>query len=79
MNKKEVLTTLQPIFEEIIKINNTTITEEMQAKDLDNWDSLNHALLIDAIEKHFEISFDLMDMISMNTVGDICDKVLIKI
>ncbi len=78
MTKKEILTTLQPIFEDVLKINNISITEEMQAKDIDNWDSLNHALLIDAIEKHFEISFDLMDMISMNTVGEICDKILIK-
>lgn len=78
MNKQEVLTSLQAIFEDVLKIKNMAISEEMQAKDVDNWDSLNHALLIDAIEKHFDISFDLMDMISMNTVGEICDKILIK-
>ena len=78
MNKQEVLASLQAIFEDVLKIKNMVISEEMQAKDVDNWDSLNHALLIDAIEKHFDISFDLMDMISMNTVGEICDKILIK-
>ncbi len=35
-------------------------------------------LLIDKIEKLYAIKFDLMDMISMQNIGDICDKILSK-
>lgn len=79
MNAAEVLKKLQPIFNEVLQLKEVTIEAAMQAKDIENWDSLNHAILIDAIEKKFEVSFDLMDMINMNTVGEICDKVLEKI
>lgn len=79
MDAAEVLKKLQPIFDEVLQLKEVTIEFAMQAKDIENWDSLNHAILIDAIEKKFEVSFDLMDMINMNTVGEICDKVLEKI
>lgn len=79
MDAAEVLIKLQPIFDEVLQLKEVTIEFAMQAKDIENWDSLNHAILIDAIEKKFEVSFDLMDMINMNTVGEICDKVLEKL
>jgi len=73
-----MLTTLQPIFEEVFKIDNLKLSASMKAKDIEGWDSLNHALLMDAIEKHFNIEFDLMDMLNMTSVGEICTCVLAK-
>ena len=78
MDKNNFLTLLQPIFEEVFKIENLKLSESMQAKDIDGWDSLNHALLMDAIEKRFDIEFDLMDMLNMTTVGEICDRIIVK-
>jgi len=78
MNKDSILSNLQDIFRDHFKNDQIVVSPTTTQTDIPNWDSLNHAVLIDKIEKHYEIKFDLMDMISMQNIGDICDKVLEK-
>lgn len=62
------------MFSNVPKLN-----EEISSKDISDWDSLRHVMLISEIEKEFGISFDLEDMLSMSTFGDICLNVSKKI
>jgi len=78
MDRNVLLDKLQLLFTEIFQSDDIKLMETTSAKDIADWDSLNHAILIDKIEKQFEVKFDLMDMIKMNSVGDICDKILEK-
>ena len=78
MNKETVLSDLQTIFRSVFNNEKLIITPATHQGDIDKWDSLYHAVLIEAIEKNYAIKFDLMDMISMQTVGDICDKVIAR-
>jgi acyl carrier protein len=47
------------------------IDEKTTASDVDEWDSLGHIMLIQAIEEKFNIEFDLDELLDINNVGDI--------
>ncbi len=52
-----------------------TITQNTTANDVDEWDSLGHIMLIQAIEEKFKIEFDLDELLEFNQVGDIIEAV----
>ncbi len=78
MNKEHIFSELQTVFRSVFQNEGLTINTETSQQDIEQWDSLQHAVLIDAIEKHFKVKFDLMDMLSMETAGDIIDKIISK-
>ena len=78
MTKESILTELQSLFQYHFKNDQLLLNPATSQGDIPHWDSLNHAVLIDKIEKLYAIKFDLMDMISMQNIGDICDKILSK-
>ncbi len=78
MNKDHIFSELQTVFRSVFQNEGLTINTETSQQDIEQWDSLQHAVLIDAIEKHFKVKFDLMDMLSMETAGDIIDKIISK-
>ena len=45
------------------------------ADDVDGWESITHMMLITEIEKVFKIKFKLMDLMNMDTVGDLLDTI----
>ena len=71
MNKKNIINKLTIIFKEIFNDNNIILNNEMTAKDIDNWDSLTHMLLITKIEEDFSIKFKLKELNDLNNVGNL--------
>ncbi|MDG1475949.1 MAG: acyl carrier protein [Vicingaceae bacterium] len=67
------------IFREVLENASLQITTETSAQDINNWDSLNHVMLIAAIENKYDISFELDEMINFKNVGDILTAVKSKI
>lgn len=53
----------------------TIITEETASSDVENWDSMNHVVLISNLESEFDIKFDLMEIIELNTIRDFVDAI----
>lgn len=78
MSETNILESLQTIFRNCFKDEGLTIDRTTSNEDIDAWDSLNHAVLIDAIEKANGFKFDLMEMLSIENVGDICDIIKAK-
>lgn len=76
MKKETVLDDLQMIFRSVFNDPQLIINLKTSQSDIASWDSLNHAILIDEVEKHYKIKFDLMDMLNMQNAGDICNKVI---
>ena len=76
---EEILSTLQTIFRQVFADENMCIDLETNPDQIETWDSLRHAILIDAVEKKFEIKFNLMEMISFDKVGDICEGINAKL
>jgi len=68
---EQILGELQAIFIKEFSDSNIILTDDATAKDIAMWDSLTHMGLMDTIERHFEISFSLDEMISFKNVGDL--------
>ena len=75
----EILTQLQPLFREILDIPDLTVTAAMTARDVDEWDSLNHIRLISAIEQHFHVRLSSAEVEGLACVGDMADLVAGKL
>lgn len=73
-----LLNKLIPIFQKVFKKDNLTVTLSTSAKDIDNWDSLTHVVLLHEIEKTFNIQFELEELISFKTVEDIIKAIASK-
>lgn len=69
----------QELMREVFENKHLIITNETSAKDIAEWNSLNHVLLITEIEKKFNVSFSLDEMISFANVGDIVTCLKTKI
>lgn len=74
MNKSQIFYSIESICTQIFG-EGTVITEKTSASDIEKWDSMNHVTLIASIEKEFGITFDIMEIISMTTIGDFVDCV----
>lgn len=79
MNKTDIFIKLKEIFATVFKDSKLELTEKTTASDVDKWDSLNHVVLFNTIEKSFNIQFEFDDMLELNSVGDICDNIFEKL
>ena len=59
------------IVSEIFKISPKNIKDSLTAKDLPNWDSMNYLLFIAELEKEFNISFSMDEVLNANSLGAI--------
>ncbi|HLU26271.1 MAG TPA: acyl carrier protein [Longimicrobiales bacterium] len=67
----EVFGRLARIVADTFGIDSGTVTPEMTAEDVPNWDSLNHLRLISAVEAHFGIRFTMAEVMGFQNVGDL--------
>jgi acyl carrier protein len=75
----KLLEEVNVIFREVLENSSLKINLNTSAQDIDNWDSLNHVMLIAAIESKYNISFELDEMINFKNVGDILTAVQMKV
>ena len=75
MNSLEIMKQVNTIFIDVLENDNIVIDRKTSAKDIAEWDSLNHIQLIVAIEKHFKIRFTSGNIQKWNGVGDMCDDI----
>lgn len=75
MKKLEILQEMNPIFREVFDDPSIIATENTNASDIEEWDSLNHATMIAKVEKHFKIKFELMEMLNFKNVGNMVDAI----
>jgi acyl carrier protein len=61
------------LIEQVLKLEENTVTEDTQLSDLPEWDSLNILnLLIEISVRNPELTFD--ELHGCATAGEICDK-----
>ena len=75
---EQLLAKLETIFIRVFKKENLKITLSTSAEDIDNWDSLSHVLLLNEIEKEFNIQFELEELLDFKTVEDILKSIASK-
>jgi acyl carrier protein len=79
MTRDKVLENITKILNKVLDRNDVVLEETTKAKDVDGWDSLNHAIFIGEVQKHFKVNFMLREVINLKNVGNICDLVLQEI
>ena len=75
MNRTEILEKLNEVFHDVFDNNDIVVTEQTNANDIEEWDSLIHITLISAVENEFDVSFDMKTVVSMKNVGDMIDAI----
>ena len=78
MDKATLLKEVNEIFIDVLDNEDIVLGYETQAKDVEDWDSLNHIQLVVAIEKHFDLKFTSLEIQSWKNVGEMLDTILAK-
>jgi acyl carrier protein len=63
--------TFNTIVSEIFKIPEEQITDSLSSKDISEWDSMNYLFFIAELEKNFNLSFAMDEVMNAQTLGDL--------
>jgi acyl carrier protein len=77
MNRQEITSKTLEVFRKVFG-SQTPVTENSSAENIDKWDSLNHILLIQELERTFQLKFDLFEIIELKDVQGIIDYIFSK-
>lgn len=69
---------LKEIFAKVFLIDENEVNDKLSRKDLEEWDSMGHLMLISEIESAFGVFIGDEDITKIKTIGDI-KKVLRKL
>ncbi|EKX95632.1 acyl carrier protein [Selenomonas sp. oral taxon 138] len=78
-SKEEILNDLQLIFQDVFDDEDLVITNESNAEQIEDWDSLSHIRLVVAIEKRLNIKFSFAELRDLKNVGEMIDLIQGKI
>ena len=73
---KDIESDLFKIFAKVFGIMDNSINMSTSQENIENWDSLNHILLIVEIEKKFDMKFKVGEISELNSVKKIFKRVL---
>lgn len=76
MKKDEVLDRFTKIIRDVMDNDNIVITEDTMSDDVEEWDSLTHVQLVDAIEHDFNIKFTSKEILLWDNIGDIIESIV---
>lgn len=62
---------LKSVVIQALKIDPAEYREDLQAGDLDAWDSLGHVNLLLEVQKAFNVTFDVTEMIEVESLADL--------
>ena len=67
---KQIFDSITPVFRDVFDDPALTLTEELSANDVPNWDSLNHITLIVELEALTGLTLSTDDLVNLQNVGD---------
>ncbi len=78
MTREYVYEKMNEIFRNVFDDESITLSDETNAEDIEDWDSLEQINLIVAIENEFEMMFDMAEVADLANVGEMVDLILSK-
>jgi len=69
---------LTAVFREVLDNDSLTLTEATTAKDVAGWDSINHVLIVVAVEKKFGVKLTAGEIQRLQNVGELAALVRSK-
>jgi acyl carrier protein len=79
MTEAEILQKLNEVFRDLFDLPDLELSPEMSAADIDEWDSVNHVMLVVEIERQFKVKFHTAEVEEMKNVGDLVNLIVEKI
>lgn len=79
MDNAEIWQRATGVFREILDLDDLVLTPQMTARDVEGWDSLNHILLVVAVEQRFGIKFSTGEIDGLENVGQFIDLIESKL
>jgi acyl carrier protein len=78
MGFEEIIIEVNKIMIDLFGNKTINLNENTKASDIEEWDSLNHIRVVTALEKHFKIRFEINELLTFNTIGDLCKYILAR-
>jgi len=78
MSREEIYAELNTVFQEVFDDESISVNDGTTAKDIEDWDSLEHINLIVAVEKAFGIKFNMGEASRLKNVGEMVDLIIGK-
>ncbi len=75
MNREQAKERLTEVFRDIFDDDSIALSDATSAKDIEDWDSLEHINLIAAVEREFKMRFTMREVSGMKNVGEMLDIV----
>lgn len=79
MNKEQVLNDLQNIFRDVFDDEEIKINQDTTSDDVEGWDSLQHILILAAVEKKYGFKFKISETRDLKDVGALVSLILAKL
>lgn len=73
MNEYELWERLNTVFREVFDDDNILLNESTTSDDIEDWDSLEHINLIEAVEHEFNLRFKMKEVSGMKNVGEMAE------
>ena len=71
MSNSDFADQVKAVFVNTFKVPESVYSEDLGPGDIPQWDSLGNVQLMQAIEGHFSVSFDIMDLFEIETLSDL--------
>jgi acyl carrier protein len=78
MTTDEIIEQVNEVFVDVLENPDIKIGPETTAAIVPEWDSLNHIMLVVAIEKRFKIRFTSGEVGGFRNVGEMCEAIRAK-
>ena len=79
MEQDQLLQGLNKLFKEVFNDPKIEISPQTSINDIESWNSLNHVVLIDKLEKQYNIKFELEEVLGFMSIEDILNAIRNKI
>lgn len=79
MTQEEIMAKLNEIFQDVFDDEAIIVTEKTTANDIDDWDSIEHINLIEAVEQEFHMQFRMQEVSGMKNVGEMAEIIASRI
>ena len=79
MSREEIYKNLDEVFQDVFDDETIHVNDNTTADDIEDWDSLEHIGLIVAIERKFNIKFNMGEITALKNVGEMVDIIMERV
>lgn len=75
-NREELWERLNEVFRDVFDDDDIMVDEWTTSEDIEDWDSLEHINLIEAVEQEFRMKFKMKEVSGMKNVGEMAEIIV---